>query len=69
MSLQEQTKLIEKAKQFPSWTDWTNDWRVARREMMIRLYDDGHGLSMEEIGKIYNCSKQRVSEIINGEKL
>jgi DNA-directed RNA polymerase sigma subunit (sigma70/sigma32) len=52
----------------PTWDEWTAEFRKRRREKMLRLYDNGKGISMTKIAKIYGVSRQRVQQIIRDDE-
>ena len=54
-------------KMRPTWDEWTDEFRKNRRETMLRLYDNGNGISMTKISRIYGLSRQRVQQIIRNE--
>lgn len=66
MTKHEQDQLVKEARKLPRWDDYTTQWTDARREMMVRLYNNGDGMTLEKIGEIYGVTKQRVWKIING---
>lgn len=58
---------INSTDHFPTWDEWIKEYQEKRRIMLIRLYDNGKGLSMQKIGDIYGLSKQRVQQIIRSQ--
>jgi predicted DNA-binding protein YlxM (UPF0122 family) len=56
-------------KSLPTPEEWMAQFKAKRRELMLRLYNNGNGFSMTKIAEIYGVSKQRVQQIIRGEYL
>lgn len=68
MKVTKQTTIVNVPEPLPTWDEWTEIYRAKRRELMVRLYDEGRGISMTKIAGIYGVSKQRVQQIIRGEE-
>lgn len=51
-------------KTFPTRDEWMKEYDRRLRQLMLRLYDDGNGLSVVKIAGIYGCTRQRVYQIL-----
>ena len=61
------TPTINKIEPMPSYREWLREYKRRCREFVMRLYDNGNGMSMTKIANVYGLSKQRIPQIIRSE--
>ena len=61
------TPIINNIEPMPSYREWLREYKRRRREFVMRLYDNGNGMSMTKIANVYGLSKQRIQQIIRSE--